>query len=138
MKGGGDALPEAMHLCFQRLYPSPTNPRLGPSASKEKAQFENLLPKEAYTCGRGSGEFGARLWGEGASRDWLRGFGSCLVLHIYKLGLPGSLGEGKLERTALCEVLLVEECINSTWILEGKISSKDKRIWKLFIRGQHG
>jgi hypothetical protein len=45
------------------LYP---HPRLGPSTSKEKAQFENLLPKEGHTCGRGNGgECGARFCGGG-------------------------------------------------------------------------
>lgn len=60
---------------------------------KKKAQFENLLPKEGYTCGRGSGEFGARLWGRG-----LAGTDVEDLAHVLSSprGLPDSVrgGEG--------------------------------------------
>lgn len=70
------------------LFP---HPRLGPSSSKgkkKKAQFENLLPKEGYTCGRGSGECGARLWGRGlAGTDWE----DLAPVRFSSRGLPGSV-----------------------------------------------
>lgn len=82
-------------------------PRLGSSPrKKKKTQFENLLPKEGYTCGRGSGEFGARLWGRG-----LAGTDGEDLAHVLSSprGLPDSVGAGggggKLERTALSEIL---------------------------------
>lgn len=66
-------------------------PRLGSSPRKrerKKAQFKNLLPKEGYTCGRGSGEFGDRLWGRG-----LAGTDGEDLAHVLSSprGLPGSV-----------------------------------------------
>lgn len=69
-------------------------PRLGFSPrkkKKKKPQFENLLPKEGYACGRGSGEFGARLWGRG-----LAGTDGEDLAHVLSSpkGLPDSVGGG--------------------------------------------
>lgn len=63
--------------------------RLFPKKEKKKAQFENLLPKEGYTCGRGSGEFGTRLWGRG-----LAGSDGEDLAHVLSSprGLPDSVG----------------------------------------------
>lgn len=85
----------SVHMPFPRDY------ALSQARIKRGAQFKNLLLKEGYACGRGSGEFGARLWGRGlAGTDW-EDLAPCLSS---PRGLPGSVGGGKLERTALCEV----------------------------------
>lgn len=109
-----------MGLGGGHVYPSPQGTRPFPKQGKKKkkkAQFENLLLKEGYTCGRGSGDFGARLWGRGlAGTDWE----DLAPVLSSPRGLPGSVGGRKLERTALCEIFRVKESINRTWILEGK------------------
>lgn len=75
----------AMHV---PLPTSQTGPFLK-QGKKKKAQFENLLPKEGYTCGRGSGECGARLWGRGglAGTDWE----DLAPVRFSSRGLPGSV-----------------------------------------------
>lgn len=82
-------LPEAWGPCicvFRHHTALSPHPRLGPSASKEKVQFENLLSKEGNICGRGNGVWGQILCvggvggGDGGEAGTERGFGSCFSL----------------------------------------------------------
>lgn len=73
------------HACPSSHIPDWALPQ---ARKKKKAQFENLLPKEGYTCGRGSGECGARLWGRGlAGTDWE----DLAPVRFSSRGLPGSV-----------------------------------------------